>query len=321
VRPLSSGERARYLQLPFLSPRVRALALEVARQSPDPWTAALRLTHHLQTTLRYSLELQRTPGVEPLEDFLFVGRSGNCEYFATSLAVLLRTLDIPARVVNGFQRGEWNPYGGYFTVRQRDAHSWVEAWIPERGWVTLDPSPRADFDSAWSSSTTLQYLDALRMRWHRYVVNWSLGDQLRASLTVRQQALAWRRAFFAGGLTFPGGKRGAAIAVGVVVGLAAALFLWRQGVVLVPVPTRRPATVWVYERMLRRLARLGLRPGRGETAREFCLRVAADLPEARAAVEEITRVYEAVRFGAAALAPDELARLGRLLVTCGAPRG
>lgn len=321
VRPLSDEERARYLQLPLLSPRVRALAREVTRQSPDPWTAALRLTHHLQTTLRYSLELQRTPGVDPLEDFLFVSRSGNCEYFATSLAVLLRTLDIPARVVNGFQRGEWNPYGGYFTVRQRDAHSWVEAWIPQRGWVTLDPSPRADFDSVWASSTTFQYLDALRMRWHRYVVNWSLGDQLRASLTVRQQALAWRRAFFAGGLSFPGGKRGAAIAVGAVLGLAAALFLWRRGVALVPVPTRRPATVWVYERMLRRLARLGLRPGRGETAREFCLRVAADLPEARATVEEITRVYEAVRFGGAAVAADELARLGRLAATCGAPRG
>jgi transglutaminase-like putative cysteine protease len=321
VRPLSSGERTRYLQLPLLSPHVPALALEVTRQSPDPWTAALRLTHHLQTTLRYSLELQRTPGVEPLEDFLFVGRSGNCEYFATSLAVLLRTLDIPARVVNGFQRGEWNPYGGYFTVHQRDAHSWVEAWIPERGWVTLDPSPRADFDSAWSSSTTFQYLDALRMRWHRYVVNWSLGDQLRASLTVRHQAVAWRRAFFAGGLTFPGGKRGAAIAVGAVLGVVGALFLWYRGIALVPVPTRRPATVWVYERMLRRLARLGLRPGRGETAREFCLRVADDLPDARAAVEEITGVYEAVRFGAAGVAPDEMERLGRLAATCGAPRG
>ena len=320
-RPLSDEERARYLQLPLLSPRVRALAREVTRQSPEPWPAALRLTHYLQTTLRYSLELQRTPGVDPLEDFLFVSRSGNCEYFATSLAVLLRTLDIPARVVNGFQRGEWNPYGGYFTVRQWDAHSWVEAWIPGRGWVTLDPSPRAGFDSARASSTNFQYLDALRMRWHRYVVNWSLGDQLRTSLTVREQALAWRRAFLAGGLSFPGGKRGAAIAVGAVLGLAAALFLWRRGVALAPLPVRRPATVWVYERMLRRLARLGLRPGRGETAREFCLRVAADLPEVRATVEEITRVYEAVRFGGAAVAADELARLGRLAATCGVPLG
>lgn len=311
-RLLSEEERARYLQLPLVSARVRELAREVTRLSPDQWASALRLTHHLRTTLRYSLELKRGPGVEPLEDFLFVTRSGNCEYFATGLAVLLRSLGIPARVVNGFQRGEWNPYGGYFTVRQRDAHSWVEAWIPDRGWVTLDPSPRAEFDSAWASSATFQYIDALRMRWHRYVVNWSLGDQIRASWTVRQQALAWRRAFFEGGLSFPGGKRGAAITVGVVVGLATTIFLWRRGVALVPVPSRRPPTLLVYERMLKRLARRGLRPGRGETAREFCLRVEAELPETRATVGEITRIYEAVRFGGAAVAQEELARLGRL---------
>lgn len=311
-RLLSEEERARYLQLPLVSARVRELAREVTRLSPDQWASALRLTHHLQTTLRYSLELKRGPGVEPLEDFLFVTRSGNCEYFATGLAVLLRSLGIPARVVNGFQRGEWNPYGGYFTVRQRDAHSWVEAWIPDRGWVTLDPSPRAEFDSAWASSATFQYIDALRMRWHRYVVNWSLGDQIRASWTVRQQALAWRRAFFEGGLSFPGGKRSAAIAVGVVVGLAATIFLWRRGVALVPIPSRRPPTLLVYERMLKRLARRGLRPGRGETAREFSLRVEAELPETRATVGEITRIYEAVRFGGAAVAQEELARLGRL---------
>ena len=312
VRPLSDQERARYLQLPLLSPRVRALAREVTRQSPDPGMAALRLTHHLRTTLRYSLELKRPADVDPLEDFLFVTRSGNCEYFATSLAVLLRSLEIPTRVVNGFQRGEWNPYGGYFTVRQRDAHSWVEAFIPDRGWVTLDPSPRAEFDSGWASSTTFQYLDALRMRWHRYVVNWSLGDQIRASWTVRQQTLAWRRAVFEGGRGFPGGKRGAAIAGGVVAGLVAAIFLWRRGGVLRPTALRRPATLSIYERMLKRLARLGLRPARAETAREFCCRVAVEFPDRGNVVEEITGFYEAVRFGGAAIAPEELARLRRL---------
>jgi transglutaminase-like putative cysteine protease len=315
VRPLSEEERARYLQLPPLSPRVHALAREVTRQSPDPWPAALRLTQHLRTSLRYSLELKQAPGVEPVEDFLFVSRSGNCEYFATSLAVLLRSLAIPTRVVNGFQRGEWNPYGGYFTVLQRDAHSWVEAWIPDRGWVTLDPTPRAEFDSAWASSTTFQYLDALRMRWHRYVVNWSLGDQIRTSWTVRQQASAWRRAVFEGGLSFPGGKRGAAIAGGFVVGLAAAIFLWRRGVALVPVPSRRPPTLAVYEQMLKRLARRGLRPGRGETAREFCCRVVEGLPQRGEAIEELTRLYEEVRFGGTAIAREELARLGALAAT------
>ncbi len=312
VRFLFDEERARYLQLPPLSPRIRALAREVTRESPDPWAAALRLTRYLQTALRYSLDLTRTPGVDPLEDFLFVSRSGNCEYFATSLAVLLRTLGIPSRVVNGFQRGEWNPYGGYFAVRQRDAHSWVEAHFPERGWVTLDPSPRAGFDAARGSSATFQYIDALRMRWHRYVVNWSLGDQLRVSWSARQRALAWGRAVFKGRPSFPGGKWGAAVAGAAVVALTGAVFLWRRGAPVLPVPTRRRATVLVYERMLKRLARLGLRPGRGETAREFCLRAARMLPRGRDGIEAITRAYEEVRFGGSTLTPEELARLGRL---------
>ena len=325
-RALSGEERAHYLQLPALSPRIHALAREVTQGSPDGWAAALRLSAHLQTTLRYSLELKQTPGLDPLEDFLFVSRSGNCEYFATSLAVLLRSLGIPARVVNGFQRGEWNPYGGYFAVRQRDAHSWVEAYFPEHGWMTLDASPRGEFDSSWIPSATLQYLDAFRMRWHRYVVNWSLGDQIRASGSAWQRALYWRRAVFEGGLSIPGGKREAAIAVGLAGALAVAIFLWRRGPALTLTRLRRPSQVLVYERMLKRLARLGLRPGHAETAREFCGRVVLRLPDRRDAVTELTRAYETVRFGGSAMGEEELARLWRLVdhlttPTSRAPRG
>lgn len=325
-RALSDVERARYLQLPPLSPRIHSLAREVTRGIPDRWAAALRLTAYLQTTLRYSLELKQTPVLDPLEDFLFVSRSGNCEYFATSLAVLLRSLGIPARVVNGFQRGEWNPYGGYFAVRQRDAHSWVEAYFPEQGWATLDASPREEFDSSWVPSATFQYLDALRMRWHRYVVNWGLGDQIRASGSMWRQALYWRRAVFQGGLSIPGGKREAAIAGGLAGALAVAIFLWRRGPALTPARLRRRPPVLVYERMLKRLARLGLRPGHAETAREFCGRVVLRLPDRRDVVGELTRVYEAVRFGSLALGEEELARLWQLAdglttPTSGAPRG
>ena len=118
---------------------------------------------------------------------LFVRRAGNCEYFASALAVMLRAVGIPSRVVNGFQRGEWNPYGGYWVVRMRDAHSWVEAHVGD-GWITLDPSPRGDAPAASLSTATL-YLDGLRMRWYRYVVGWSRQDQVQAAGTVKR--LAW----------------------------------------------------------------------------------------------------------------------------------
>src|SRR5947207_3960423 len=118
-----------------------------------------------------------------------VRRSGNCEYFAAALAVMLRTLDVPARVVNGFQRGEWNPYGGYWVVRMRDAHSWVEAHI-DGAWVTLDPSPRGAVPAAPISTLTL-YVDGLRMRWYRYVVGWSRQDQVNTAGAVRRIAWSW----------------------------------------------------------------------------------------------------------------------------------
>ena len=71
-------------------------------------------------------------------------RSGNCEYFAAAMAVMLRSIGVPARVAAGFQQGEWNPYGRYFMVRLSDAHAWVEVYLDGRGWVAFDPSPRAE---------------------------------------------------------------------------------------------------------------------------------------------------------------------------------
>ncbi|HLE44047.1 MAG TPA: transglutaminaseTgpA domain-containing protein, partial [Methylomirabilota bacterium] len=181
-------DEARYLQLPPLAPRVGALAREVAAGSRDAQEAARRLTAFLSRSYRYTLALERQTALDPVEEFLFVRRSGNCEYFAAALAVMLRSLGIPARVVNGFQRGEWNPYGRYFMVRLRDAHSWVEAYVERAGWVTLDPSPRGAVDAAGAIGPVGLYLDALRMRWQRYVIDWSLRDQMEAALAVRRHA-------------------------------------------------------------------------------------------------------------------------------------
>src|SRR6185295_5058621 len=139
---------------------------------------------------RYSLALKRQTSRPPLEEFLFVRRSGNCEYFAAAMAVMLRSEGIPSRVVAGFQQGEWNPYGRYFMVRLSDAHSWVEAYIDGRGWVAFDPSPRGEVALS---------LAAARMRWYRYVINWSLGDQVHLAASVHRQAtdvrvgLSWPR--------------------------------------------------------------------------------------------------------------------------------
>ena len=141
---LTAADRARFLQLPPLAPEIARLAREVTAGSADAEAAAGRISAHLSTNYRYTLALKRQTALAPLEEFLFVRRSGNCEYFAAAMAVMLRSIGVPARVAAGFQQGEWNPYGRYFMVRLSDAHAWVEVYLDGRGWVAFDPSPRAE---------------------------------------------------------------------------------------------------------------------------------------------------------------------------------
>ncbi|HUG37430.1 MAG TPA: transglutaminaseTgpA domain-containing protein, partial [Candidatus Limnocylindrales bacterium] len=306
MRSVDAGDPAfaRYLQLPRLPSRIGVLAREVTAGSRDAYQAAVILSEHLARQYRYTLALDRLTSLSPVDEFLFVRRSGNCEYFAAALAVMLRTLGIPARVVGGFQRGEWNPYGRYFTVRMRDAHSWVEAYIAGAGWVTLDPSPRADAETASAQTMWSLYLDSLRMRWYRYVVNWSLRDQVETAVAIRRQASTFT--FSSTSLpTLRDLPPAAPVGVAVVL-LAGGVLLWRRD-------RRRPAVLArarpprFYERALRQLSRRGLRPAHGETAREFCARVVEAAPAAAAPFSALTATYERVRFGATALAPADAA--------------
>ncbi len=307
-QPLPDESLTRYLQLPPLSPRIPALARAVTRESQEPYEAALALTQYLRRTLRYSLDLRGGTGLAPLEEFLFVTREGNCEYFASSLVVFLRSLGIPARVVTGFQRGEWNPYGEYLVVRQRDAHAWVEAYFAGQGWVTLDPSPRAQFEAGFLTSELSHYLDALQMQWYRYGINWSLTEQLAVASALRQHALGWSRAVPRVGGSIEWASWGRWL-LGVGAGGGALLLLvgLRRGFGRIgprrPSPSRRHLRA--YERMLKHLARQGLVPQPAETAREFASRANLALPDSGAVFREITEVYERIRFGGGEVGPGE----------------
>jgi len=176
--------RQSFLQLPHLDPRIQELALATTKPFPSSFGKAQALERFLKTNYGYSLQLRGTPqGADPLATFLFDVREGHCEYFASAMAIMLRQLEIPARLVNGFRTGEYNRFGDAWIVRQYDAHSWVEAYFPPYGWIEFDPTPP---DPRRSSKPFLQLisqlLDAADLLWMEEIVNYtskSQGQMLR----------------------------------------------------------------------------------------------------------------------------------------------
>src|SRR5262249_4618376 len=114
-------------------------------------------------------------------------KAGYCEHYATAMVILLRTVGIPARLVTGFLATEWNEFGGYYTVRQQDAHAWVEVYFPRSGWVTMDPTPTVStpvFTSRWDVLRRLS--ESFRLQWDRLFVRYSVGDQLAIVQGIRR---------------------------------------------------------------------------------------------------------------------------------------
>ncbi len=178
------------LQLPSdLDPRVRELSASLTR-GKTPYDAAIAVQSYLETNCSYSLDSLTMPsGSDPLAYFLFTRKTGHCEYFASSMAILLRCANIPARVVVGFQKGEWNSPGEFFAVRQRDAHAWVEAYFQGAGWMTFDPSPRSAENRAflsgrnWLQKNIMPYIAFLDEKYYDYVIEYDRGT--RAGLFSR----------------------------------------------------------------------------------------------------------------------------------------
>ncbi|HEY2934793.1 MAG TPA: DUF3488 and transglutaminase-like domain-containing protein [Acidobacteriota bacterium] len=177
----------RYLSLPELDPRVRDLTLSVTGPFADARRKALALEDYLKTHYRYSLDINIPRGADPLAYFLFESRSGHCEFFASAETVMLRSINIPARVVNGFRRGEFNNWGNNFIVRESNAHSWVEAFFPGIGWVELDPTP-PDPDSdrqGWLAAMGHMF-DAVDMFWTTEILTYDYWKQLSFFRTIRE---------------------------------------------------------------------------------------------------------------------------------------
>lgn len=298
----SEADLASQLRLPpGLNPRTSALAAQWMQEEPDPRARIARVMKLFsQAPFRYTMK-PPTLGTNGVDDFLFDTRAGFCEHYASAMAVLLRAMQIPARVVIGYQGGHANPVDGYWIVRQGDAHAWVEAWLAGRGWVRFDPvtaiaPERVDLDtrSEWSpqdeaeAGQWLQWrhhltlnMDAITNAWNQWILSYDEANQKRLLDRFGLHSLfedAWQLA----GLL--------AAVLTVVIG-AVALFT------LHPRVPRDPTDRW-YGEYCDRLAAVGLARARHETAGQHLERISPGLDaEQVLSARRIVALYNRLRYG------------------------
>jgi len=193
-RTTSYADPPRQVHL-LLPQNVPTLLLDSLNAWAGGETDPRRLADRLQKkfwSFRYTLTPPRGKG-HPLEVFL-QERAGYCEHFATAMALMLRAAGIPARVIGGLAGGVWNEEGNYWLFRQQDAHTWVEAWIPGEGWVTLDPTPPVRFtEKGGELSGFAAWWDYVRLLWARRVVQYSREDQMSLVFSGLERVKGWTR--------------------------------------------------------------------------------------------------------------------------------
>lgn len=326
---LSPPDRVEALELPPLDERIPRLALDMTAGSATPEERARALERRLRHDYGYTLELLPAPVADPLATFLFARKKGHCEFFASAMAVMLRTLGIPSRVVTGFQAGIYNPMTGWQVVRASDAHSWVEAWLPRRGWVTFDPTPVDPSPSSaglWSRAGLV--LDAVDQFWQDWVVGYDFERQITLAARMQESGRHFRFAWL--GDAAKGVETGMRVArawlVEILILFAAAVLAIFYGPGLLrklraDLRVRRAqrgeaqasdATL-LYERMLRVLERRGMQKPPWLTPAEF----ARVLPASELAmlVEDLTGAYNEFRFGGRRDAAPRMVRLLRRIET------
>lgn len=315
---------ARYLRLPdWIDPRIgdRARAMIVNHHARTRYDIAKAIETDLQSDYAYSLEMKAT-GADPLADFLFNVKAGHCEYFSTAMAVMLRSQGIAARVVNGFLPGEFNEAAGAFTVRQSDAHSWVEVYFPSsNSWVTFDPTPSAGRTEPQNFGVAAQlgkYAEALELLWFQYVIGYDKQEQRSLATALQNQVFHYQQRLtnaLIWALSVP--WRGPlAIVLLVLVLICSAMLLlrvkrfgWRS----LPLIRRREvaerSAVVFYERLTKALARQGMHRPPEQTPLEFAATVGVK------EVEVVTSAYNRVRYGAHELSRADLEKIDAALKT------
>ncbi|MGB6430539.1 MAG: DUF3488 and transglutaminase-like domain-containing protein [Candidatus Acidiferrales bacterium] len=321
---------AAYLQLPWLDPRIPALAQQITAHSPTPYDKASAIEIYLRTHYGYTLDLSGKPPADPLAYFLFDRRAGHCEYFASAMTVMVRSLGIPARYINGFLPGEYNSVDGNYVIRASDAHSWVEVYFPDYGWITFDPTPPSEEESLSFAAHLAQYWDWFQVSWSEWVINYDFSHQFQLAQGVQRASRAWTERWIERVGSARAGATNWMLTWQVrvlrwphreslwliLVAAMAALVAWKAGPPLRKfwqlhaggsgAVSAHLATLY-YAQMLRLLERRGIEKAEGQTPLEFAASIG--LGEMAAPVGEFTTIYQAARFGGASADRQQLRHL------------
>jgi protein-glutamine gamma-glutamyltransferase len=301
-----------------LDPRIARLTQEITVDSPSNYDKAVAIERYLSTHFGYTLQLSNRLPDDPIADFLFIRKAGHCEYFASAMAVMLRTQGIPSRIVTGFHGGEFNDLTGQYVIRASDAHSWVEAFFPGYGWVSFDPTPAASVETRNQWSRVQLYIDAAASFWREWIINYdsshqrALGkdaannsrhifDDLREWVahehdSILRSARRANRSFS----RFPVrwlSRLVLGVAVLLVVSNLRQVVRGIRSRSLRTHPERAPreaATLW-YEQMVKRTARMGWRKSPSQTPQDFVAAIQESGLQKK--VARFTRAYESARFG------------------------
>lgn len=294
-------QRARQLP-PALNPRARRLAEKWRADSRDDAQIINRaLANFNQQNFHYTLN-PAPLGINEIDDFLFDTRQGFCEHYASAFVFLMRAAGIPARVVTGYQGGEYNAYGQYYIVRQSDAHAWAEVWLKDRGWIRIDPTAaiapervERGLSAALTDSSALPYMartswlrglrlnwDALSYQWNQWVIGYNSERQFAYFTRLGMESVSWQQ-----------------MAIGMMACLAlvialSALYMLRH---LYKREQDRTQAAWL--KICRKLSRAGLPRAPHEGPDDYAKRVSAARPDLSPEIQDLAARYLALRYGAA----------------------
>ncbi len=293
----------RALALPRgLDPKARQLATEWrAQNTSDDAIVRTALLYLNRGGFEYTLEPPLL-GTNSVDDFLFTTKKGFCEHYAGSFVFLMRAAGVPARVVTGYQGGEYNELGDYYILRQYDAHAWAEVWLRDLGWVRYDPTAaiapsriQSGLNAALPDNAALPFfartqsqfllklrfnLDALNNQWNQWVLGYNTERQFAFLTRLGMEDITWQK-----------------LAINMLAGVSLLVGIFTL-VMLRRLVTRQTDAIQAsYLKFCRKLEKRGTLRAAHEGARDFALRAAKIHPQHAAQIADITARYVALRYG------------------------